>query len=114
MLQIIAPPSHSKRRSGSVHRSVLLTGAPSRCSLEAETCTAPHKCGWSEPRVFSASSKEKWCVERERKDGGLVFLHQEKWLNDKEETLTQTLRLTLSSESAFSLSGGVSTGDTTG
>lgn len=63
------PPSPSKRWGGSVHRGVLLTGAPSRCSLEAETCTAPHKCGWSEPRLFSASSKKKKMVRWKRKKG---------------------------------------------
>lgn len=40
------------------------------------------------------------------------FLHREKHFKGKEKMLTHTFRLTLSSESAFSLSGGVSTGDT--
>lgn len=45
-----------------MHASLLLTVVPSRSSLEAETCTVPHKCGWSEPPLFSASKGRKKTV----------------------------------------------------
>lgn len=95
-----------------MHTSLLLTVVPSRSSLEAETCTVPHKCGWSEPPLLLASSGKKNGALKTKRRGRHHFLHQEKHFKGKEKMLTQTFRLTLSSESAFSLSGGVSTGDT--
>lgn len=55
---------------------------------------------------------EKNGALKRKRRGEQNFFHQEKHFKDEKEMLTQTLRLTLSSESAFSLSGGVSTGDT--
>ena len=42
-----------------VYKETGLTVVPSRSSPEAETCTEPHRCGWSEPLLSSVSDKKR-------------------------------------------------------